>query len=211
MRDTTAKDGEKGSERERVFSSLPKKRMTQRAPSSHQNQKLSIRHTPFACSTSSQNGVETWRSGGHLISTTDSALAWSRLALRRGSDDEAMAFFRFSKKRKGKNEKKKKKKVGTTALSSFVLSRFFPSCTHSLPLSLSLSRATAEERNRSTLLLSPFRSSSLLLNLSQVSFSFFLVLSLFLCLYPSIFLKPLLYLSPPSAPSSFFAASPPPP
>ena len=117
----------------------------------------------------------------------------------------------FEKKKRKERKKKKKKKLGTTALSSFVLSRFFPSCTHSLPLSLSLSRATAEERNRSTLLLSPFRSSSLLLNLSQVSFSFFLVLSLFLCLYPSIFLKPLLYLSPPSAPSSFFAASPPPP
>ena len=135
MRDTTAKDGEKGSERERVFSSLPKKRMTQRAPSSHQNQKLSIRHTPFACSTSSQNGVETWRSGGHLISTTDSALAWSRLALRRGSDDEAMAFFRFSKKRKGKNEKKKKKKSRYDR-SLFVCSLSFFSQLHSLSSSL---------------------------------------------------------------------------
>ena len=69
-----------------------------------------------------------------MISTTDSTLAWSRLALRRGSEEEAMVLLFWFKE----NKTRKKK----SSCRSFVQTLFtrLHSPFSSLPLSLSLRR-----------------------------------------------------------------------
>jgi len=74
-----------------------------------------------------------------VISTTDSALAWSRLTLRRGSE-ETMVFLFFIEQ----GEKKQKGKKSLPVFHSFVSLSFFV-CT---PLSFSLSLSREERDNR---------------------------------------------------------------
>ena len=101
-----------------------------------------FQEAPFACSTSSQNGVETWRSGGHVISTTDSALAWSRLALRRGSEETMVLLFFY--RTRGKKTKRKK----VLASVSFVCFSLFFRLYSPLFLSLSLPRRARQQKRR---------------------------------------------------------------
>lgn len=77
-----------------------------------------------------------------MISTTDSALAWSRLALRRGSE-ETMVFLFFYRTREKKTKRKK-----VLASVSFVCFSLFFRLYSPLFLSLSLPRRARQQKKR---------------------------------------------------------------